>query len=364
MTAVVDDESGLGPDWLTAALGSAGHDLSVATAAVEQVGTGQMGTTYRLRLGYDRQGGQTGQPGQPAQAGPATLIAKVAGPDPELRKLVAPGYAAEVGFYRHLAASLDVRTPGCWYSAITNDHTRFTLLLDDAAPAEPGVQADGCSVDRARAAVANLVGLHAPRWGDPTLDDLDFLMRSTGGTAAMMGDILGSATESFVERYAKQLAADDVALLRDVAKVIGAWQLTRLEPSSVVHGDYRLDNLLFAPDGPEVVAVDWQSVAVGPPLRDVAYFLGTSLDTDVRRREEEALVAGYHAAVVDQGVAGYDADRCWTDYRLGHLQGPMIGIIGCIYASGERSERSDGMFLAMARRSCAAIRDLRSLDLV
>jgi hypothetical protein len=42
----------------------------------------------------------------------------------------------------------------------------------------------------------------------------------------------------------------------------------------------------------------------------------------------------------------------------------MICILGCIYASGEQSERSDAMFLAMARRSCAAIRDLRSLDLV
>jgi hypothetical protein len=35
-----------------------------------------------------------------------------------------------------------------------------------------------------------------------------------------------------------------------------------------------------------------------------------------------------------------------------------------MYAMGDRSDRSDGMFLAMARRSCAAIRDLRSLDLL
>jgi hypothetical protein len=169
------------------------------------------------------------------------------------------------------------------------------------------------------------------------------------------------------------VSTDNVALLRDVATVIGAWQLTRLEPSSVVHGDYRLDNLLFAPDGsgategpgaPAVLAIDWQTAAVGPPLRDVAYFLGTSLATHVRRSAEESLVAEYHSAVVDRGVTDYDADRCWTDYRLGHLQGPMICILGCIYASGEQSERSDAMFLAMARRSCAAIRDLRSLDLV
>ena len=42
----------------------------------------------------------------------------------------------------------------------------------------------------------------------------------------------------------------------------------------------------------------------------------------------------------------------------------MITVIGCIYAGTKRTKRSDDMFIAMARRSCAAVRDLRSLDLV
>ena len=42
----------------------------------------------------------------------------------------------------------------------------------------------------------------------------------------------------------------------------------------------------------------------------------------------------------------------------------MITVLGCMYATAERSERADGMFLAMITRSCAAIRDLRSLDLL
>jgi hypothetical protein len=351
---VVERPEGFTPEWLRAALGQGGHDLAVRAVGAERIGTGQMGTTYRLSLQYEDGG----------EPGPPTLVAKVAGDDEAMRALVAPGYAAEVGFYRHLAGDLDVRTPRCWYAAITDDHTSFTLLLDDAAPAEPGVQADGCSVSLARAAIANLVGLHAPRWGDPALRDLDFLMRPSEPMAAMLQDALVGATEAFVDRYRAVLAVADVAILRAVAEVIARWQLTRLEPSAVVHGDYRLDNLLFPPSGDEVVAVDWQSVAVGPPLRDVAYFLGTSLTTDDRRANEEALVAGYHDAVVACGVAGYDADRCWEDYRLGHLQGPMISILGCIYASGEQDERSDAMFLAMVRRSAAAIRDLGSLDLV
>jgi hypothetical protein len=46
------------------------------------------------------------------------------------------------------------------------------------------------------------------------------------------------------------------------------------------------------------------------------------------------------------------------------FQGPMITVLGAIFATAERSERADGMFLAMARRSCAAIRDLDSIGAV
>jgi len=44
------------------------------------------------------------------------------------------------------------------------------------------------------------------------------------------------------------------------------------------------------------------------------------------------------------------------------LQGPLITVLGAAY--GTRTERGDEMFLAMASRSCAAIRDLQSLTLV
>ena len=40
------------------------------------------------------------------------------------------------------------------------------------------------------------------------------------------------------------------------AEVIAAWQLARLTPFSVIHGDYRLDNLLFSPTGDGVVVYD------------------------------------------------------------------------------------------------------------
>ena len=41
---------------------------------------------------------------------------------------------------------------------------------------------------------------------------------------------------------------------------------------SIVHGDYRLDHLMFAKDKPEVIAVlDWELSTVGHPYADLAY---------------------------------------------------------------------------------------------
>jgi hypothetical protein len=219
-------------------------------------------------------------------------------------------------------------------------------------------------VAQASASLRNLIGLHAPRWNDPRLWDLEFLLRPDETMAAVLAQVMSMATESFIERYAGQLSEAEGRILRDTSAVIEQWQLATPTPVSVIHGDYRLDNLLFDDATGEVTVVDWQTAAIGPPLRDVAYLLGTSLHSEDRRAHEERLVREYHSALVDQGVGDYDVDQCWDDYRLGQLQGPMITVIGCIYAASERSEKSDAMFLAMARRSCAAIRELGSLDLI
>ncbi|MET0663185.1 MAG: phosphotransferase [Ilumatobacteraceae bacterium] len=342
---VADGPEELTDAWLSRALGR-----HVSGVAAERIGTGQTGATYRLSID--------------TADGPSTLIAKVAAGDSAARRRVRNGYRSEVGFYRDIASTVDVAIPRCWYGAITDDSLAFTLLLDDLSPRVPGVQAQGCTIEQARSAVSNLAALHAGRWNDESIFDLAFVARPNPAGADHLGSIVAAATDTFVERFATELDDTDVATLRAVAAVMTEWHQARPDPFAVLHGDYRLDNLLFDPDGRDVVAVDWQTLAVGPPARDLAFFLGTSLTIDDRRAAERELVAGYHAALCARGVSGYGAGQCFDDYRLGQLQGPMITTMGCAFATGERSAAADGMFLAMARRSCAAIRDLDSLELV
>jgi Ser/Thr protein kinase RdoA (MazF antagonist) len=69
-------------------------------------------------------------------------------------------------------------------------------------------------------------------------------------------------------------------------------------PATVAHLDYTTDNLFFAgANNDRLVGVaDWGCVGQARGVYDVAYFTGTSLETERRRAWEMRLLHGYHAA--------------------------------------------------------------------
>ncbi len=347
----VDEPEDVTAEWLTGALHSAGHDGLVRGVQLERIGTGQIGRSYRLQLDVS-----------PVGALPATLVLKIAAGDAEARARVSRGFEKEVRFYQDLKPHTSVDTPHCWFAAITGDLNSFVLLLDDLAPRVPGRQADGCTSTQAAAAVVNLAGLHAPLWGSPLLEEhAAWLSPMDAASADFLGAIMETSTDQFIELYRERLSAADRETLRAAAAATGSWAGLKREQFTLIHGDYRLDNLMFAPDGASVSAVDWQTTTSGSPTLDVAYFLGTSLLPPERRRLEHDLLAAYVEALAAYGV-DYPLDDAKADYRLDVLHGPLITVLGRVYATAEPSPEADEMFLAMATRSCAAIRDLGTLD--
>ena len=144
--------------------------------------------------------------------------------------------------------------------------------------------------------------------------------------------------------------------------LVAPWLLAERDRFALLHGDYRLDNLLFFPDAAAVTVVDWQTLGVGLPARDLAYFAATSLKPELRASIEHDLVDEYHRALTGYGVTGYDRETCWHDYRLGIMQALLISALGFAFATS--TERGDDMMLAMLARGCQAIRELGTLDLV
>lgn len=85
----------------------------------------------------------------------------------------------------------------------------------------------------------------------------------------------GNYFERQLARWTSQYRASETSAIADMDRLI-AW-LERHIPAddgrvSLVHGDYRLDNLIFAPDQPKVLAVlDWELSTSGHPFADIAY---------------------------------------------------------------------------------------------
>lgn len=85
----------------------------------------------------------------------------------------------------------------------------------------------------------------------------------------------GNYYERQLGRWTSQYRASETGRVAPMDRLI-AWLETNLPPDdglvSLVHGDYRLDNLMFAPDRPEIIAVlDWELSTLGHPYADIAY---------------------------------------------------------------------------------------------
>lgn len=351
MTQSVEIASGIAditPQWLTAVLQLEGTDAEVHTITSTPIGTGQIASCYRLAIDYLR------------GTGPESLVAKLPSDDPQRRAADAFTYRCEVGFYRDAAPRLQVRRPHCYLAALSDSGQEFTLLLEDLSPAEQGDQINGCSIGQARAAVLNLAGLHAPLWCDPSLNDMDWLIPNGADYAEISATLYQDATAKFVDRYA--LSDETASVLTDFADRAQLWWGRRADPFALLHGDYRLDNLLFSDNhGVEsVVAVDWQSCSLGNPLRDVAFMIVTGLSVADRRHAELDLVSSYWNALRDCGITDYGIVQCWQDYRHSVFHAPIVTVFGA--SAARPSTRGDRMFTVMAERSAAAIADLDALS--
>ena len=341
-------------DWLSNVLSTAGTKVEVATADVTPVGTGQTGATYRVAVTY-RSGGE---------GLPATFVVKLPSQDAEVRARAAFGYRAEHAFYTDVADSVQIPMPRCFHCGIASDGADFVLLLSDMAPAVQGDQIAGCGAEDAELAVRALAGLHGPRWCDPAWADFAgaVMGKPDEASAKGLGEIFSMATGMTLDKLGPHLSDEDRDTLNEVAELMTPWLLLEPDRFSILHGDFRLDNLLFDPAHTRISVVDWQTLAVGLPARDLAYFTASGLGPELRSQIEKDLVAAYQQELLAYGVRDYDLDTCWRDYRLGMLQVPLITAMAVAFV--ESTERGDEVMLTMIRRSCQAIRELETLELV
>ncbi len=315
----------------------------------EPIGTGQVGDSVRFTLDFgDRR---------------ETLAGKFAAADPTSRTTAAMLglYAKEVRFYREIAPQLAIRTPRVLCAEVAEDGASFVLLFEDLGPARGGNQLAGCSLAEARLAVEQAAALHAPSWHNGAIVDRDWLQPDPAA-AAQVRALYPQAQAIFRDRYRDALEPAFMALCEELAEITAATE-RRQEKVSLVHGDFRLDNVLFdICGGAEPIAVlDWQTLTIGNGLTDIGYFLGCGIGDPLRRAHERELLDLYCAAMTARGVP-LIVDAIWDDYVLGALHGVSTAVFSSAFVV--RTERGDANFLSMARGACALCHEHGSIDLL
>ncbi|MCS6996132.1 MAG: phosphotransferase [Casimicrobiaceae bacterium] len=159
-----------------------------------------------------------------------------------------------------------------------------------------------------------------------------------------------------IARWSKQYRASETEPIEAMDRLID-WLPAHLPPggeeTALVHGDYRLDNVIFHPTEPRIVAVlDWELSTLGHPLADFAYHAmiwrlppgpGRGLvGTDWRSAgipELQAYVARYCERTGRSGIEHFDFYLAYNLFRMAAiLQGIMKRVVEGTAASDHAIE--------------------------
>lgn len=261
----------------------------------------------------------------------------------------------EVSFYRSLSAQMPVRLPSV-LAAESFLGRGSTLVLGDLTESnfKPGMAGEALSAEQAGQVVENLAKLHsryqndgklllAQHWLQGFSYDIENHMGSLLAVPLMKqglrtaGELIAGKLHSSALTYA--------ANRKHIKRVLAAG------PQTLVHYDCHPGNLFW--NGSEPGFLDWQLVRMGEGIGDVAYFLATALQPEIRRHHEQQLIARYAAHLSTNGLRDVDEQTLFRRYRK-HLVYPFEAMVITL-AIGDMMDRNSN--IEMIKRAAAAVED-------
>ena len=330
-----------------------GWDIDAVSAELIGVGIGVSSAVYRAEL--------TGS------GCPTSVVVKLPALAPEAAfTATALGmYRREVLFYNGLAVRCPIRAPIGHYTDINDDGSQFVVVMEDMAGNRTCDQLVGLELADAERAIDALVDWHVEWWrqtegyGDQ-------------GAAIPLGSPLYPAVLPglFAEGWAKigAEAPDCIGALGPVGQQFGdviPRLLQQLDqgPPTLLHGDFRSDNMMFGSDG-SLILLDFQILGTGSGAFDLAYFMTQSLDADVLSLHERTLFDRWQDRVAAGGVDRADLADMWEDYRAAALLCLVYPVIASRGMDLLGDPRQMALVDVMMRRMSRACDDLSLLDLL
>ena len=347
-------------EWLTESLRSSGVITASSVTSIDAgdttAGHGFTGRIARLSMTYDAR----------EDGAPVSLIAKFPSYDPAIRAAVtdsAMSYGREIRCYENLLGNVSLSTPRRYHSAYDAQSGECILLLQDLAPARFGDNAGNPSHEEIESAIRAIGRFHADLWESHRLADLDWLPAFAQHAESRQRAFL-EARVPFLSTWGKFLQPKTIDLLERLGGSLARIRrrLSR-PPRTVLHGDYRLDNLAFDGSGSGPIVIDWQATSIGRCAPDIAYFIVYCIDPEERRALELEILEFYHSVLVEHGVAGYDFESCMEDFRLSIAANMLrtVRVGGTFDYSGDRAQ---SLFRSILHRVETALADHKVAELI
>ena len=313
MQDVITDIDQIEPVWLTRILQERGMLVHGQVVAIRnQAVHANTATAARLEIDYS----EAISPSAPRQ-----LFVKLG------RRRI------EVEFYNRIAPAMpESPAPRCYDAAFAPEAGYSHLLFEDlsATHAAPEDELPPSLADTERLVDA-LAAFHAHWWQHPRLQgDITEIAEDVPGYVA---GVARDGFPGFADALGDRLSAERRRLYEGI---LAAWpppsyaaRLAAGQAVTLVHGDTHNWNFL-APRDPavdKIRIIDWAVWHIGVGPFDLAYMIALFWFPERRARMERALMRRYHARLLDQGVAGYDWEQCWLDYRTAliyHLLWPIF----------------------------------------
>lgn len=306
------DPAEITPEWLTNVLNAGRGDIE--SVDVEFVGDaiGNTSDVYFIRI--------TSKDG----AGlPASLVAKTV---PKFDGAIEVCKALklferEIEIYRNVASVSAIRTPELVWSDYDPETSLGFMLMEDCSCFESLDQTAPVpsSLDQLYRIVESSARLHARWWNDPSVHAsvlrqgdpvrTAFFTIVRDGWLGLLGGGPGSETIPESGRAVAQCFAENLLELAD-----HHWPTSDL---TVMHLDFRVDNMFVDTESGEAIVFDWQGASLGRGVWDVAYLMCTGYAPNFRRQHEHDVLKRYFDVLVEEGVTGYPFEQAMEDYRFG-----------------------------------------------
>ena len=350
-------------DWLTKVLQQKGTISS--SGAVTEVkrksigeGVGMMSGVEILELKYSHD----------VSDAPSSLVIKYP-TDNEANREIANQfnvYKREVRSFQEIVPQNPAASPEVYLADIEGD-SDFIILLEDLSDYRLGDQVIGATLEESQLALQEVAKQHATFWGKVSSDEFEWMPRfSNSWNATSMFEGALASWETGIENFSDYIPQWIREIKDDFFSALPSLQAhLDIDPVTVVHGDFRLDNLFFGkePHHHKVTYLDWQGPVRGKGIIDVAFLLSQSTQTEVRSAHDKELIHLYVDSLENQGVKNYTFDQAWEDYRVGVLyQWCFVALVtGSLDPSNERGK---AWMTEMVKRNVLAIKDLNCLELL